>query len=272
MKRLMLMMTVLAVAYGLRAAPAATVITGAIRTDKGEQKGAIKWSTRSKSYMVTQKKGGASVDVEVKASEVEELRIDKPNGWDNAVAQVQRGAGASAIKYFERIAKEYAHLQWDKGAGRYLAEAYLSANNAEKALAVCKPVIEADPQSAWKGELAPAYWKALLLLNKKSTLEGALGKAAASGDRYASGSALIMRGDLILADGGESAENLRLALTEGYLRVALLYTDKPVCDEVRPEALYKAAKCFEKMGQASRADVMRSTLKKEHSASPWAAK
>lgn len=272
MKKTTLTAMVLVVAAGAWAAPAPNGVMGAIRTANGVQKGAIKWSNKQKAYSIAQKKGGTMLDVVIKADDVEELTIDKPQGWDNAVAQVQRGAGASAIKYFERIAKDYAHLQWDLGASRYLAEAYLSANNAEKALDVCKPIIDADSKAAWKGELAPSYWKALLLLNKKSALESALAKAAASGDRFASGSALIMRGDLILANGGESAENVKLALTDGYLRVALLYTDKPVCDEVRPEALYKAAKCFEKMGQAARADLMRSTLKKEHANSPWAGK
>ncbi len=271
MKKTTLMVVMLVAAMGAWAAPA-PAITGAIRTANGVQKGAIKWSNKNKAYSIAQKKGGTVLDVVIKADDVEELMIDKPQGWDNAVGQVQRGAGAGAIKYFERIAKEYAHLQWDLGASRYLAEAYLSANNAEKALEVCKPIVEADPKAAWKGELAPSYWKSLLLLNKKSTLEAALAKAANSGDRFASGSALIMRGDLILANGGESAENFKLALTDGYLRVVLLYTDKPVCDEVRPEALYKAAKCFEKMGQAARADMMRSTLKKEHGTSPWATK
>ena len=82
-------------------------------------------------------------------------------------------------------------------------------------------------------------------------------------------SALIGRGDLILAS-GESAESIRAALVDGYLRVALMYTDGKVADQLRPEALAKSAQCFEKIGQAGRADQMRGELKRLYPTSQWA--
>jgi hypothetical protein len=94
-------------------------------------------------------------------------------------------------------------------------------------------------------------------------------KAAATGDRYSSGAALIGRGDIILA-GGESADSLRAALVDGYLRVALMYTDGKIAEQLRPEALAKSAQCFEKIGQAGRADQMRGELKRLYPNSPWA--
>ena len=72
---------------------------------------------------------------------------------------------------------------------------------------------------------------------------------------------MIARGDYAYADGGESVEAAKKALVDGYLRVALLYGDADVGPRLRPEALYKAAKCFEKMGQTSRAANCRSELK-----------
>ncbi|MBP3407363.1 MAG: hypothetical protein J6N18_14810, partial [Kiritimatiellae bacterium] len=76
---------------------------------------------------------------------------------------------------------------------------------------------------------------------------------------------------LILAS-GESAESIRAALVDGYLRVALMYTDDKVANQLRPEALAKSAQCFEKINQAGRADQMRAELKRLYPASQWANK
>ena len=76
---------------------------------------------------------------------------------------------------------------------------------------------------------------------------------------------------MILAS-GESAESIRAALVDGYLRVALMYTDGKIAEQLRPEALAKSAQCFEKINQAGRADQMRAELKRLYPASPWAKK
>ncbi len=267
MRRSLIMMFAAASAIAAVAAPAG--ISGSITTESGDTtKGQIRWSARDKAYVIT--KGG--VELQVKATDVAEIDIAKPAGWDQIVAQVEKGQGAAAVAPLSKIVKEYAHLEWDRAAARYLTEAYLAAGNAEKALAAAKEVIDGEKSAAYKGELAPAYWDALLALNRTSTLEEVLGKAAASGDRYSSGMALVKRGDLIFKAGGESSDAAKKALTDGYLRAALLYTDAAVASKVRPEALYKAAKCFEKLGQSGRADSFRTELKKLYAASPWAAK
>ena len=81
-----------------------------------------------------------------------------------------------------------------------------------------------------------------------------------------------MRGDMLWKDGNESADAARKALTDGYLRVVLLYKDDAVAARLQPEALYKAARCFEKLGQSSRMETMRSELKRTYASSPWANK
>ena len=251
------------------AAPAAAGITGTITTESGDtNKGVIRWSARDKAYVITT--GG--IELQVKTSDVAEIDIAKPTGWDQIVAQVEKGNGAAAIVPLTKIVKEYAHLEWDRAAARYLAEAYLAAGNAEKALAAANEVIDGEKSAAYKGELAPAYWSALLALNRISKLEDVLAKAAASGDRFSSGAALNMRGDILYKAGGETEDAARKALSEGYLRVALLYTDASVASRLRPEALYKAAKCFEKLRMNTRADAFRTELKKNYAASPWASK
>ena len=66
-----------------------------------------------------------------------------------------------------------------------------------------------------------------------------------------------MRGDMILAAEGDSAEACRKALADAYLRVVLMYGDEP-CREARREAMQKAAGCFDRLGQPMRAEELRS--------------
>ena len=248
---------------------AAGDIMGTITDAQGPHKGVVRYSLKSKTYFVTTKQNGAVMEAEIAPADVTEMDIAEPAGWDQAVANVEKGRAAASINYFAGIVKQYNHLQWDLRAARYLADAYLASGNADKALESCTAVVRADPETAYKGELAPIFWKVLVKLGKKDQLEKLLVKAAASGDRYSSGAALIGRGDLILA-GGESADSLRAALVDGYLRVALMYTDGKIAEQLRPEALAKSAQCFEKIGQAGRADQMRGELKRLYPNSPWA--
>jgi len=254
-------------ALAVQAAPGD--VTGTLKTENGDvQRGAIRWSPRDKAYVVMKGK----IELQFKATDVAELDIEKPAAFDAAVAQVARGQGAAAVPVLRKIVKEYAHLQWDKAAGRYLAEAYVAADKPADALKVCNDIIDGEPSAAYRGELAPAYWSALLSLNRRSPLEKNLEKAAKSNDAFARGAALIMRGDIAMKDGNESADACKKALTDGYLRVVFLYRDPKVADRLQPEALYKAAHCFDKLSQSGRADFMRTELKRTYAASPWANK
>ena len=253
----------------LAAQMAAGDVTGTVTTENGDvQKGAIRWSARDKAYVVTT----GNIEVQVKAADVAEIDIKKPATYDAAVAQVAKGQGAAAIPALQKIVKEYSHLQWDKAAGRYLAEAYVAAEKPADALKVCQGIIDGEPSAAYKGDLAPAYWSALLSLNRRSPLEKNLEKAINSGDIFSRGAALIMRGDLAMKDGAESNDACKKALTDGYLRVVFLYKDAKVADKLQPEALYKAAHCFDKLSQSGRADSMRTELKRTYANSPWANK
>jgi len=259
--------SIMAVLAALAASAAFADITGSVTTEQGDvHKGVVRWSTRDKAYAITTKGG---VEIQVKPTEVAEMDIDKPAGYDEAVAKVESGQGKAAVGALQKIVKDYAHLQWDKTAGGYLARAYVSAGDAAKGLRACEEIIDADETAAFKGELAPAYWDALLALGRDAKLESCLEKAAKSGDRYSRGASFIKRGDIILKKKGEGNDAVKQALSDGYLRVVLLYTDVP---QLQPEALGKAAKCFEKLGQAGRADAMRTQLKQGFPDSPWASR
>lgn len=240
-------------------------IAGTITTLEGKSMtGAIRWKVREKAYAITQN----NIDIEMPLANVKDVQVPKPKELDGAVANIQSGSAAAAVPVLEKIANDYLMLQWDKVATRLLTDAYIKAGEADKAIRVCEKIIASNPEAAYLGEMAPAYWQALMKAGRGSKVEDLVTKAIKTGDREASAFALIMRGDIILAS-GETNDIAKKALRDGFLRVVTLYKGvKPA----QPEALYKAAKCFEKLGQTARADQMRTTLKGEFSASEWARK
>jgi len=236
-----------------------------VRMNTTEAVGDIKWKQRDKAYEVTT----GSLIVEVPLADVQELKIPKPRALTDAERLIREGKVAEAIPILTKVSTDYLMLTWDKPAIRYLADAYLKDGKVDEAIKVCENVIRADPEAAYIGDFAPIYWQALQKKgNNTNKVEDLMAKAIKSGDRTASASALVMRGDLILAT-GDTSDNAKKALRDGYLRVVALYDKEKM---VRPEALYKAAKCFDKIGQTSRAESFRSELKKDFAGTEWATK
>ena len=231
-------------------------IQGSISTANETITGDIKWHARDKKYVIEKGK----ITKEFKLADVTALDIPMPSGYEKAVQAVEGGQGASAIGTLTKIVADYRMLVWDKPAGRYLALAHLAAGNAQKAYDVCTPIIAEDKKAGYMGDLAAAYWQALLKLGKRDQLEALLNKAATSGDRVASAAAFVMRGDILVAASNGESEQLKKALRDGYMRVVLMYQDT-ACVRERREALIKAAACFDKMGQASRAEGLRAQAK-----------
>ena len=255
----------LALAVALAAGSAWAQVAGVIiTTDNKAMDGLIRWKARDKAYAI--KKG--DIELELTPAMVQTLQIPRPRELDAAVNSIQQGSPAAAIPVLEKIAADYLMLQWDTVATRLLADAHVKAGNADQAIRVCEKVIAANPEAAYLGEMAPAYWQALLKSGRTAKLDDLATKAIKSGDREASAFALILRGDLILA-AGDTNESHKKALRDGYLRVVTLYK---AVKAAQPEALYKAGKSFEKLGQTARADQMRTTLKNEYAATEWARK
>ena len=244
---------------------AAKGIAGTIinNTTRAEFKGEIKWKARDKAYEVTM---GDRI-LEVAIADVAEVKVPKPKALTDAENLVREGRAVEAIPMLEKIANDYLMLTWDRPATRLLAAAHLQGN-VDKAIQVCETIIRSDPEAAYLGEVAPIYWQALLKKGSTSKVEDLMAKAIKSGDRLASAFALLMRGDMILAT-GDTSDNAKKALKDGYLRVVALYASERTA---RAEALYKAAKCFEKLGQTQRADGFRAELKREFAGTEWASK
>lgn len=235
-------------------------IKGTISTETDSKSGEIKWQPRTKSYALAYKRGKTEVSAEYPLADVVKLDIPKPDGFDRAVEMVEKGQPAAAIPVLSKIVSDYRMLVWDKMAGRYLAMAYIAANQPQKALDACKAIIAEDKDAAWSGDLASAYWQSLLKLGKTDELGKLLDKAATGGSRAAAAAALVMRGDIIVAGGNDAPDSLKAALRDGYLRVALMYNDAE-CARERTEAMLKAAQCFDKLGQVARAERLRSQAK-----------
>ena len=240
----------------MMAAASAFAIQGTVSTETESVSGDVKWHGRDKKYVIEKGK----ITKEFNLADVTKLDIPTPPGYDKAVQMVENGQGASAVAVLTKIVADYRMLQWDKPAGRYLAMAHLAAGNAQKAYDVCSPIIAEDKASGWSGDLAAAYWQALLKLGKTEQLEGLLKKAATSGDRQASAAALVMRGDIVVQGSNDAPEALKQALRDGYMRVVLMYQDAE-CRRERGEAMLKAAACFDKLGQAARAENLRAQAK-----------
>ena len=249
-------MKILIMAAAALASAELFAIQGTISTSAETVKGDIKWHARDKKYIITIKK----ITKEFKLADVTALDIPTPPGYEKAVQAVESGQGSSAVGALTKIVADYRMLVWDKPAGRYLALAHLAAGNAQKALDVCTPIVAEDKKAGYTGDLAAAYWQALLKTGKRDQLEALLKKAATSGDRVASAAAFVMRGDIIVAASNDAPEQLKKALRDGYMRVVLMYQDAE-CVRERREALRKAAACFDKMGQAARAEALRSQAK-----------
>ena len=242
--------------FGAMAMASAFAIQGSVSTESETVSGDIKWYGRDKKYVIEKGK----ITKEFALADVTSLDIPKPAGYDKAVSAVEGGQGSSAIPILTKIVADYRMLQWDKPAGRYLAMAHIAAGNAQKAYDICVPIVSEDKSAGWSGDLASAYWQALLKLGKRDQLESLLKKAAASGDQQSSAAALVMRGDIIVQGSNDAGEEIKKALRDGYMRVVLMYQDAE-CRRERADALIKAAACFDKLGQAARAENLRAQAK-----------
>ena len=246
----------LAACLAAAAAAEAFAIQGSVSTESETFAGDVKWHARDKKYVIQKDK----ITKEFKLADVTSLDIPKPQGFDKAVQMVEGGQGSAAVAVLAKIVADYRMLDWDKKAGRYLALAHLAAGNAQKAYDACTPIIAEDKAAAYSGDLAAAYWQALMKLGKTDQLEKLLKDASTKGNRQSSAAALVMRGDMIVAGSNDAPEEVRRALRDGYMRVVLMYQDAE-CSRERGEALLKAAQCFDKLGQSARAENLRAQAK-----------
>jgi len=207
---------------------------------------------------------GSPVQFKLSPSEVAEIRVARPPELDTSIKLVQAGRYAEALPALETIMKDYAMLEHDVTAAQYLAQSYLKTKNPTKAVMMCDRVVESNAGALQDENFAGIYWQGLLETEQYSKLEKALSSAIEEGPRGLAAVAQIRRGDIAKQKG-----NLDDALIDGYLRTIIFFQS---IKAVQPEALYKAAKCFEEKGQHPYAEKMRKQLLSAYPTSEYAQK
>ncbi len=230
------------------AAFGATVRGTIFRKNGSTETGEITWLGASKRYRVRQN----GVSIRISPDEVADIQVPKPDGFDRAVQQIQRGNYSAGIPALESVRDDYEMLGWDIQATRWLAFAYLKDNDSSKALRMCENVINNNPQAALNPEFASVYWDALIAEERIPALKEKLERAVREGSRALAAMAQTKRGHIERKNG-----NFEKALVDGYLRTIVLFKRvRPA----QPEALYYAINCFKELGQHTHAEKMRKTL------------
>ena len=237
-------------------------VLGQITKTSGQKiVGTIRWQPVSKQYAITPRE---QVVLKVAPREVADIRVKTPENLERAAQLARAGKYSAAIPALQNIVDEYTMLQWDVMAGQYLVTAYMKTNDPDSAARVGNKIVDNNPRAPYAKEFAPAYWEALVETEQFSRLRKMLDKAAEMGDRELAAIAQVRRGDMDRKRG-----DFEDALIDGYLRTAFFFQQ---IKSVQPEAIYKAAKCFEELGQHSHAEKMRKRLLVEFPNDPYTEK
>ncbi len=203
----------------------------------------------------------ASASYTIAAHQVKSVTVAKPAGLDAALKQAA-AQPAAAIPVLTQIVDDYKMMGWDMVAARGLLTAYLRIKDPKKAIKVGEDLQREDPGIALDEGFLGAYWDALLADGRDTKVMSSITDAIRKGTRPLAAMAHIKRGD-ILSKGG----NFKEALWDGYLRTTEMFG---AVKSVQPEALFKAAKCFDELAMASQAERMRQRLNKAYPQSEYA--
>ncbi len=231
------------------------------KTGTGQKlKGMVKWQGTTKQYVI--QPDGSPVQYKLSPSDVADIQVARPTDLDPAIKQVQAGRYGAALPVLEKVMKDYTMLQYDVVAAQYLAQAYLNTKDPRKAVSMCDRVMNSNPQAGEEPGFAGIYWQALLDTEQYVKLDKALKIAIQGESRELAAVAQLRRGDIAKQKG-----KLDDALIDGYLRTVVFFRS---IKSVQPEALFKAAKCFEEKGQHSYAEKMRKELMSGYPQSDYA--
>jgi tetratricopeptide (TPR) repeat protein len=229
------------------------------KTDGGRVVGTIRWRPASRLYVVNT---GGRVSLEIPLRQVQRIEAEKPTELNELAKMVQRKQYAAAISRLENLLSQYDMLQWDVEIARWLGEAYLRTGQADKAASVISKIERSGTPTPMTGEIVGVYWDALLETEQFAKLRTELDKAVKQGSRDVAAVAQLKRGDIDMKKG-----NFEDALLDGYLRTVVFFRE---VRHVQPEAMAKAATCFQELGQTTQAEKWRKKLLTEYPDSPQA--
>lgn len=189
--------------------------------------------------------------------------VDEPAAFPALRRQVEEGRYAEAIPGLRQVITEYRFLSWDHRARRYLARAQVGAGSHGEALATLDELFAAQPTSRNEPVVQDTYMRALRGAGDQERLLPLLDQMISKGGRQAAAVAQVMRGNIHLEQGDP-----RSALFD-FMRTTLLFRS---VREVQPEALYRTADCFTRMGYEDKADRFYKQLQEQYPESEFAAR
>lgn len=257
-KAVFIMAVMLCAAVSQTFAIQGTIIKSA---NKDRTSGDIRWQASSKKYLITTKDG---ITMTLKPSQVDRVIVRKPASFDKAKRDVISKRYAAALPALQKIMTSYKMMGWDVQAARYAAEAQLGLKNPAKAISLCETLISNNPKAAYQGELAEIYWRALIEADRKATLRKVMAKAIKEGPRDLVPLIQIRRADVDM-----KSEKYEDALIDGYLRTVFFFKEDK---RYMPEALYKAAQCFDQLNNPAKAEECRKRLTTEFPSSTYGKK
>ena len=230
--------------------------------DGGKAQGYIRYLASSKAFEVTTTK--KSVTIRVLERNVARMNIIKPKEISQAASHMAKKQYGSAIPLLKKVQKDYKYLQWDAYAIRGLAECYFENNMEAEGIKMVKEALKSDGGETLSINVVQRYWDELIKQKKYKELEDSIEKIVQTGARGVAAAALVKRGDMLRKKG-----QMKEAVVDGYLRTVVFFTTQK---EARQEAVYKAMKTFQDLGQQTYADRMRKILKAEYPTGKWTKK
>lgn len=261
MAGMMIITALLTMAVSSSVVCAADIDARITKKDGGLITGKARWLKASKVYKVLLSNG---TEMTVTLDQVGKVEALKPKDLDTAIRMVQAKQYSAAVPALTRIKDEYTMLQWDAEAARWLVEAYVGVKDISKASVVAEEVVKDNPGVLGDPNFFKSYSTVLVETKQFTKLEKIMNDIiATNNDRELLATLQILRGDINFKKG-----NFKDALLDGYLRNVVFFAN---VKSLRPEALFKAMKCFKEIGDNAKADKMRKMLIAEFPESEFAA-
>lgn len=180
-----------------------------------------------------------------------EAFADKPAAIDEAVALTRAGDLAEAAEQLEGVKRNYAHLGWDRRAGRMLGRVYLLLERFNEAAGEYEQLFTAQPELKENERERFYYMQALAGSGRTKEAVVMVDEEIAKGTREAAARAQLVRGDLKMQS-GQTEEALL-----DYLRTMILFRAQT---ETMPDATYRTAAALKKLNDPRAANYFQQVI------------
>ncbi len=187
--------------------------------------------------------------------------VDEPTNFQELRRMIDAGRYEEAMPGLREIIEQYRFLGWDHRARRLLGLALTGSGRYTDAVASFETLFEKDPGARAEPEIQESYLLALEGAGERDKLLPMLDEVIRRGERRPAARAQMIRGNLRLEEG-----ETEMALYD-FLRTATFFRS---FIELQPEALYRTADCFERLGRHEKAERFIERLKEEFPESDYA--